>query len=410
MRVLFLYGHDWGGAFVLTQAEMLKRGGHEVAVICPGEGPFSAACRERGLEVHVSPFQGAKIQHVPRIFLSMAGIVRYIRNFRPDVLHCHLIKAIVVGRICGWLARVPRRYSQLGGPLSLEMARFRWLDLATAFLDTRVICPSLGVRRLYRNHRVTRDKTALLYYGFDQQRFASAGASNERAAAWRAAGRRALGLPEDDPVVVLVAHMYPAGYRRFRQVSLKGHETLIAAAAGVLKRHPRTRFLIVGEDPGGGRINFDRLRSETEALGVDSNFIFTGFRRDVENLIALADLAVVPSLSENCGGAVEPFAAGIPVVASDTGGLSELVLPNLTGFRFRAGDAADLARALGEALTASAEDRKRLGRNGQRIVSALFDPVACREAQLSIYAGGQGQEQLYRQVTQSSLNGREVRP
>ena len=405
MRILFLYGHDWGGAFVLTQAEMLKRGGHEVAVICPGEGPFSAACRDRGLEVHVSPFQGAKLQHVPRILRSMAGIVWYMRNYRPDVLHCHLIKAIIVGRICGWLARVPRRYSQLGGPLSLEMARFRWMDLATAFLDTRVICPSLGVRRLYRNYRITRGKTALLYYGFDQQRFASAGAADDREVR-----RRALGLPENDPVVVLVAHMYPAGYRRFRQVSLKGHETLIAAAAEVLSSHPNTRFLIVGEDPAGNRANFDRLRSAAEARGVAPNFIFTGFRHDVETLIALADIAVVPSLSENCGGAVEPFAAGIPVVASDTGGLSELVLPDLTGFRFRAGDPADLARALNAALTASTVDRKRLGRNGQRIVAALFDPVACREAQLSIYAGGQGQEQLYRQVTQSALDGGEVRP
>lgn len=405
MRILFLYGHDWGGSFVLTQAEMLKRSGHEIAIICPGEGPFATACRERGLEVHVSAFQGAKLRDIPRILRSMIDIVRYVRGYRPDAMHCHLIKAIVVGRICGWLGRVPRRYSQLGGPLSLEMTRFRWLDLATAFLDTRVICPSLGVRELYRGHRITRGKTALLYYGFDQQRFAWAGAADDRRA-----GRSALDLPADDPVIILVAHMYPAGYRRFRKVGLKGHETLIAAAAEVLIRHPRARFLIVGEDPGGDRTNFERLRSEAEALGVAANFVFTGFRRDVENLIALADVAVVPSLSENCGGAVEPFASGIPVVASDTGGLRELVLPGLTGFRFRAGDPADLARALGEALTTSAADRERLGRNGQRLVAGLFDPAACREAQLSIYAGGQGQEQAYRLVTQSLRNDGEARP
>ncbi|MGN6358197.1 MAG: glycosyltransferase [Novosphingobium sp.] len=405
MRILFLYGHNWGGSFVVTQAEMLTRGGHEVAIICPSEGPFAAACRNRGLRVHVSPFQGAKLRDIPRILRSMADIVRYVRGFRPDVLHCHLIKAIIVGRICGWLGRAPRRYSQLGGPLSLEMARFRWLDLATAFLDTRVICPSLGVRQLYRRHRITRGKTALLYYGFDQQRFASAGAADDRRTE-----RCALGLAEDDPVIVLVAHMYPAGYRRFRHVSLKGHETLIAAAAEVLVRHPRTKFLVVGEDPGGDRRNFDRLRSRAEASGVGPSFVFTGFRDDVEKLIALADVAVVPSLSENCGGAVEPFAAEIPVVASDTGGLSELVLPGLTGFRFRAGDPIDLARALGEALTASAAERQRLGRNGQRLVAGLFDPVACREAQLSIYAGGQGQEYAYRRLTQSLLNDGEAGP
>lgn len=393
MRIAFLYGHNWGGAFVVTQAEALARGGHDVTVICPGEGAFADACRTRGITVHVSPFQGWGLRDLPRIARSMVDIVGILRRLKPDVVHCHLIKAIVIGRICGLLARVPRRYSQLGGPLTLEMARFRWLDLATAFLDTRIVCPSIAVREIYSRHRVARAKTALLYYGFDQSGFVAAAAAQDRLA-----GRRELGLADDALVIVLVAYMYPAGYRRFRDVSLKGHETLIAAARQVLARHPRARFVIVGEDPGGGRVIFDRLRQTVADQGLADSFVFTGFRSDVPQLIALADLAVVPSLSENCGGAVEPFAAGIPVVASDTGGLPELVLPGVTGFRFRAGDAADLARALDEALQAPAEERQRLGRKGQRLVAGLFDPIACRDAQLAIYAGGRGQEEAYRSL------------
>ncbi len=393
MKVLFVYGHDWGGTFVLTQAEALQHAGAQVAIICTGEGPFAAACRERGLQVHISPFQGSSMRDVPRILRSMADIVRYIRGFRPDVLHYHLIKAIIVGRICGWLTRVPLRFSQLGGPLTLEVAPFRWLDLATAMFDTRILCPSLAVRRLYRRYRITRGKVALLYYGFDQRRFVAAGAAQDRRK-----GRQALGLEADDLVISLVAYMYGSGFQRFHEVSLKGHETLIASASAILARHPRAKFLIVGEDPDGSRVNFVRLKECVDDLGLSGSFIFTGYRKDVPELIALADVAVVPSLSENCGGAVEPFAVGIPVVASDTGGLSELVLPGVTGFRFRPGDSADFTRALDEALAAPAEERQRLGRNGQLLVAGLFDPQACCEAQLSIYSGGDGQENTYHKL------------
>lgn len=391
MKILFLYGHDWGGSFVLTQAAILQRDGHHVAIICTGEGPFAQACRNRGIEVHVIPFQGSSIRALPRIARSMTDIVRHIRLFQPDVLHYHLIKAIIVGRLCGWIARVPRRYSQLGGPLTLEMRRFRWLDLMTSFIDTKVICPSIGVQALYRQHRLTRNKTALLYYGFDQSVFAAAGAAGSRAER-----RAALGLNENDPVVALVAYMYPTGFRRFRNIGLKGHETLIEAAVAVLDRHPRAQFLIVGADPGGGDVQINRLMQKVATVGLQSRFVFTGYRSDVSDIVALADIAVVPSLSENCGGAVEPFAAGIPVIASDTGGLPELVLPGITGFRFQPGNADDLARVLIDAFATPNEELRQLGRNGQRLVAELFDPEVCRDAQLAIYAGRPGQEMQYR--------------
>lgn len=380
MKIMHMFGHTWGGAFVVTQLVQLQRQGHDVVVVCPGPGPFADNCRKNGIRVIFSPFNGSSIKDVFRIVGAATRLVRTIRNIRPDVLHYHLIKATLVGRLAGSLARVPKRYSQMGGPLTLETKRFRWLDLATAPLDTGVICPSLAVKSIYDRYATTRSKTSLLYYGFEHRQFADAQQGAERAGA-----RSELGIGQDNPVVGMVAYMYGSGLPQFRDISLKGHETLIDAARYIVARFPNVRFLVVGEDPDGSRINFDRFRALVVRQELEEYFIFTGFRQDIPRLIAVMDVAVVPSLSENCGGAVEPLAGGIPVVASDTGGLPELVLPGLTGALFRPGVARELAERVNEILSLSVTDRTKLGLNGQKLVSYLFDPKRCAQAQIAIY-------------------------
>lgn len=393
MRIMHIYGHTWGGAFVVTQLVQLQQCGHDVVVVCPGPGPFANACTQHGIPVLFSAFHGSRLRDVGRILGATAQIIRTIRKFRPDILHYHLIKATLVGRFSGWLARVPGRFSQLGGPLTLETAKFRWLDLMTVFLDTRVICPSLAVKSIYDRYPHTRHKTSLLYYGFQQSAFVDACEGSARADS-----RREFGFVDGQLVVGMVAYMYGTGLSQFRHVSIKGHETLIAAAVEVVGRFPDVRFLVVGEDPDGSRINLERLRALAETHGMAENFIFTGFRSDIPKLIAAMDVVVVPSLSENCGGAVEPFAAGVPVVASETGGLPELVRPGSTGALFRPAHPEDLAERLKAILELPELERRRLGHNGQILVSTLFDPAHCVKAQLEIYRhGSTGQVTQYGQ-------------
>lgn len=383
MRIMHIYGHTWGGAFVITQLVQLQQCGHDVIVVCPGPGPFADACARHGISVVFSPFHGSRLRDVGRILGATVQLIRTMRKLRPDILHYHLIKATLVGRFSGWLARVPRRFSQLGGPLTLETAKFRWLDLMTVFLDTRVICPSLAVKSIYDRYPHTRRKTSLLYYGFQQNAFVDASEGSARSDI-----RREFGLVDGQLVVGMIAYMYGTGLSQFRNVSIKGHETLIAAASRVVAQFPDARFLVVGEDPDGSRINFERLRALAEAQGLAAKFIFTGFQSDIPKLIAAMDVVVVPSLSENCGGAVEPFASGVPVVASETGGLPELVRPGSTGALFQPAHPEDLAERLNAILELPEFERRNLGQNGQTLVRTLFDPVHCVKAQLEIYQQG----------------------
>ena len=116
----------------------------------------------------------------------------------------------------------------------------------------------------------------------------------------------------------------------------KGQDVAIAAA----KLLPRTKFILAGEGP----------RLADLRCGAPSNVSFPGFLEDRAAFFASLDLFVMPSRSEAWGlAALEAMAHGVPVIASNIGGLREIVEPGRGGWLFPTGDAAALARAIEEA-------------------------------------------------------------
>jgi len=132
--------------------------------------------------------------------------------------------------------------------------------------------------------------------------------------------------------VAMVANLRPG----------KGHDTLIDAAFEVLRRQPDATFDIIGD--GSER---DRLVDRADQRRVRHAFTFLGQREDVPALLAEADIFALPSRSEALPNAIlEAMAAGLPVVASDVGGIPELIAHERTGLLVPPGDAAALAGAL----------------------------------------------------------------
>jgi L-malate glycosyltransferase len=122
----------------------------------------------------------------------------------------------------------------------------------------------------------------------------------------------------------------------------KGHDVLLAAAPRILAQHPDATFTFAGE--GSRR---DALETLTRALGLADRVHFLGECRDVAPVLAEADLFVLPSQSEAFPNAViEAMAAGLPVVATDVGGIPEVVRSDETGVLVPPGDAEALADAV----------------------------------------------------------------
>lgn len=160
----------------------------------------------------------------------------------------------------------------------------------------------------------------------------------------------------------------------------KGHATLIEAL-GILKES-RGDFVcwIVGDGP---------LRGELEAYcrkqGVADRVVFTGNRSDVPALLKLADVMVMPSIEDNLPHAVmEAQIAGKAIVASNGGGLPEMIEHGKTGLLFEKADGADMARKLSLALD-DARLRRRLGEQAKSYGVRQWSVKLLGERTLQVY-------------------------
>jgi glycosyltransferase involved in cell wall biosynthesis len=147
----------------------------------------------------------------------------------------------------------------------------------------------------------------------------------------------------------------------------KAHEVLLHAAAKLAPRHPYLQFQIAGDGP-----RMAELRALCTTLGLDSQVVFLGHREDVPALLSQADAFVLPSRSEAFpNGAIEAMAAGLPVVASATGGLLDLIDSGRTGVLVQPDDPDALADAL-EALVLSPARAAALGSCARDEVSRRY--------------------------------------
>jgi len=126
-------------------------------------------------------------------------------------------------------------------------------------------------------------------------------------------------------------------------------------------QHPDTKLVFVGKGD---------LESELKAMAVGHGYrdkvLFLGWRDDVHAIMHLLDIFVLPSLNEGMGRViVEAMAAGLPVVASNTGGIPDLVVEGETGLLAEPGNTVELAAAI-QKLLDKPELRRQLGQAGQK--------------------------------------------
>ncbi|MBI1756492.1 MAG: glycosyltransferase family 4 protein [Fimbriimonas ginsengisoli] len=190
-----------------------------------------------------------------------------------------------------------------------------------------IVCSDFMKGEIERSFDAPADKIDVIFNGVNAAKFQFDWSDEERTE------ERALVARPDEKIVLYVG----------RFVREKGIQVLLNAAGVVISRRPNTKFVVVG---GGHRQHFERF---TKWAHLEDKVLFTGFmaNRSLHQLYRAADLAVFPSLYEPFGiVALEAMAAGLPVVASDAGGLREVVLHDSTGTLSFANNAESLAWAI----------------------------------------------------------------
>ncbi len=177
--------------------------------------------------------------------------------------------------------------------------------------------------------------------------------------------RRELGIGDDRIVAVTIAVMRPG----------KGHEVLLDAVKEV--DDDRLVFLLAGDGSEAKRLR-------ARAAG-DRRIVFAGFREDVPLLLAAADLVVHPSLGDALPTSlIHALAAGLPIVASDVGGIPEIVPPG-AGFLVPPGDPAALASAITR-LAADEAGRRLMEKRSREHFEEEFEVVAWARRLRSLYS------------------------
>lgn len=361
MRVAYLLtraDNDIGGAQIhvrdLSQALLAQ--GHEVTVLAGGRGKFAFDLAAKHIPFRHIPHLAVPLNPVCDA-LALTEILRALTRLKPDLVCAHTAKAGFLGRIASAILRIPAIFTPHGWAITdrISAARgrfFRRAEQTAALFSSRIINVCEFEERLATAYRIAPpEKLAVIHNGIaDVRENLLADASGE------------------PPVIVMLA--------RFAEP--KQHGVLLQALAGL--KHLDWRLELLGSGPLEPAV-----RLQAADLDLAGRVRFRGFCPDTASVLARAQMMVLASRFEAFPYSIlEAMRAGLPVLASDVGGVREAVVEGQTGFLSLAGDVAALRNHLA-ACIANPVLRRCLGQQGRRRYLRLFTLDRMIADTLSVY-------------------------
>ncbi len=345
--------HLYGGAQqVLYLLEGLAHAGVRSTLVCPPDSAICTATGVAGVTVQPMPMAGDLDAVFGRRF------ARWLKGAHAQLLHVHSRRgADTWGGLAALYAGVPavlsRRVDSADPPL---IGTLKYRPYA------RIICISAEIRRQLQSAGVPADKLRLVHSTVNVE------ALQPR---WsRADFCAAFGLPADALAVVCIAQL----------LARKGHAHLLDAWPSVVAACPRARLILFGQGPEEAR-----LRQQVAQLGLQESVVFAGFRQDLPHFLGCADLLVHPALREGLGVCLlEAQAAGVPIVATQVGGIPEAVADGVSGLLVPPANAIALATAV-VTLLQDADQRAALGSAGREHVAREFSLAGMVAGNLQVY-------------------------
>lgn len=353
LRILFVLGGlEPAGAetMVVDLASALQGRGFTCAVLCIKP---AGVLKERLLAAGVETMSLGATSVTPRqAWLAYRGYLKFVRAWRPQIVHSHMIHSNLLARLAKPWAGSPLQISTVhnvyehrypGEPRGLLLdACFALTDFLS---DLNTFICAAALKRYTRLRLTVSQKSRVIYNGIDPARFGKTAAAispdSERAFRWVAVGRL-----EDQKD-------YPNMLRAFRLA---------------LQKHPHQELMIVGD--GHRQPGLERLADE---LGIQASVHFAGRRLDVPEILARSDAFLMSSRFE--GFPISVLEAGfrsLPVVATDVGGIAEVIVAKETGYLARHSDPEALAEAMSRLLCMAPGERREMGRRARQRILQSF--------------------------------------
>jgi len=286
-----------------------------------------------------------------RAFMSMVVL---FRKTRPHIVHTHTSKAGILGRWAACACRVPVIIHTPHGHVfwgyfgKVKTGVFIVLEMITALItDSLVMLTEREKNDHIAYHIAPPGKYDVIHSGINLKCFQDGRKKSSHM-------KKVLKIKGNIPIVGTVG----------RCTAIKGQEYFVEAAAKVREQFPTCIFVILGDGD-------DRLFLETMAHkeGLAEHIIFTGWRNDVAEIMSTFDVFVLPSLNEGMGRAiVEAMVMEKPIVASNVGGIPDLVISGVNGYLVPPGNSSALAEKIIELLD-DETTRVQMGKSGGTMAS-----------------------------------------
>ena len=324
-------------------------------------------CDEFLQVVRDAGFDAKALQHdTPHLRAAVRELTAFLRDEIADVLVCHGYKANILGRIAARRGDVPvvsvsRGWTWENWKVRVYTALDQW---HLKYMD-HVVCVSEGQAAKVRLCGVEPQRMSVIPNSARLNAFTEVNPSfREKLHAC---------FPSDSAVsriVVTAGRLSPE----------KGFDVLIEAAASVLRDDPGAGFVLFGEGDERRKLE-DRIRE----LRIGDRFRMPGFTKQLDSYLPHADLVVLSSFSEGLPNVLlEASAAGVPIVATDVGGVPEVVANGHSGYLVPPGNAAALATRMTQLLWDS-ERRRAMGEAGRQRMHDLFTFEAQGRAYLELF-------------------------
>jgi glycosyltransferase involved in cell wall biosynthesis len=367
MKIMHLVS-VWDGGVknqVLSVSKQMAARGEKVMVLA-----LSNKCDERnGVTRDVPVIELVRKKTLLDLFSSFTRARALVHSFEPDVVHAHSFHAIVFARLLRLVAKCPYLVSTFhtsnnaanvldGG--ALYSAAYRLTDPLTD-ISTNVSRESS--ESFVRSGAVSRNRVVTVFDGIDTKKF-------DLQPQLRKEVRRQLNIDENAFVWLAVG----------RLSAPKDYPTLFAAFGRIANSVPGCLLAVVGDGPLESQ-----LRKEVVEMGLDGRIHFLGRRDDVPRLMNAADAYVLSSAWEGFpNAAAEAMASALPVVATDCGGVRELVAD--CGSIVPARDPEALAAKMRDISALTAKDRRAFGMKARCRVCDLFSLQRCCDDWLALYS------------------------
>ncbi|WP_203300623.1 glycosyltransferase [Marinobacter sediminum] len=336
-----------GGAetvFTSLLKELAKTNIRNVVVL-RGEGWVAERVRAIGLTPRFIDSKGSfNLQYIK-------ALRKLLVDEQVDLIHAHLLGSNVYGALLALLSRKPMIATFHGAVDVAAKERFlRAKFMLVGWGASRIVCVSKRLEKeLIARSNLPEKKLKLIYNGVDPAHFQGSGPTDLRAE---------LGLSPDANLVVSIGNIRPA----------KGYEFLVDAAVKMLELEDNTHFVVVGHQR---EALFRELLHQMSKAPKPPKIHWLGFREDVADILRQANVFLLPSTSEGFSiSTVEAMMAGIPVIATRSGGPEEIISNEETGFLIPTQDSSAIVNAI-RAL-GTADTRNRVVEQARQVAEEKF--------------------------------------